>query len=304
MFDYKKIVKSRRLRLAILKFFSFIPDKLMVKVQYRIKTGHKLNLQNPKRFTEKLQYYKLFYRDPLMKQCVDKYDVRQYIDSIGLASILNECYGVFNSADEVDFAKLPNQFVLKDTLGSGGNSVIICKDKSTAKLDEYKSIMHKWTQSFTKKSASREWVYEGRKHRIITEKFIDSDPKKGGLIDYKFMCFKGKAKMIQILADRIMGVGAECGFFDMDFNKISCNELDEIPLKRNIEKPKNFEEMLLIAEKLAAPFPFVRVDLYNQNGSIVFGELTFFDSSGYQIFDPDEFDYELGKYFVLPPKNN
>ena len=304
MFDYKKIVKSRRLRLAILKFFSFIPDKLMVKVQYRIKTGHKLNLQNPKRFTEKLQYYKLFYRDPLMKQCVDKYDVRQYIKSIGLASILNECYGVFECADEVNFDKLPNQFVLKDTLGSGGNSVIICKDKSTANLDEYKSIMHKWTQSFTKKSASREWVYEGRKHRIIAEKLIDSDPKKGGLVDYKFMCFNGRTKLLQILADRVLGTGAGCGTFDLDFNKLNVRELEEFPLNRKIEKPLNYNEMIVIAEKIAAKFPLVRVDLYNQNGKILFGETTFFDASGYQLFDPDEFDYELGRNFVLPKRNN
>lgn len=299
MFDYKKIVKSRRLRLAILKFFSFIPDKLMVKVQYRIKTGHKLNLQNPKRFTEKLQYYKLFYRDPLMKQCVDKYDVRQYIESIGLASILNECYGVFESADDVNFDKLPNQFVLKDTLGSGGNSVIICKDKSTANLDDYKSIMHKWTQSFTKKSASREWVYEGRKHRIIAEKFINSDPQKGGLVDYKFFCFNGKYKYMYVIADRRVGEKAGFGIYDEKFNRLDVVRCDEEPLKRTIDQPSNFSELVKTAEMIAAKFPEARIDLYNQDGKILFGEITFFDGSGYMKFDPETFDFEMGKAFDL-----
>ena len=299
MFDYKKIVKSRRLRLAILKFFSFIPDKLMVKVQYRIKTGHKLNLQNPKRFTEKLQYYKLFYRDPLMKQCVDKYDVRQYIESIGLASILNECYGVFESADDVNFDKLPNQFVLKDTLGSGGNSVIICKDKSTANLDDYKSIMHKWTQSFTKKSASREWVYEGRKHRIIVEKFINSDPEKGGLVDYKLFCFNGKFKYMYVIADRRVGEKAGIGIYDENFNRLDVLRCDEEPLKRTIDKPNNFEELVKTAELISAKFPEVRIDLYNQNEKILFGEITFFDGSGYMTFTPDDFDFMLGEDFQL-----
>lgn len=300
MFDYKKIVKSRRLRLTLLKFFSFIPDKLMVKVQYRIKTGHKLNLENPKRFTEKLQYYKLFYRDPLMKQCVDKYDVRQYIESIGLAPILNECYGVFDSADEVDFDKLPNQFVLKDTLGSGGNSVIICKDKSTANLDEYRSIMHKWTLSFTKKSASREWVYEGRKHRIIVEKFIDSDPEMGGLIDYKFFCFNGVFKYLYVIADRKVGVKAGFGIYDENFKRLNAVRCDENPLKRIIKKPSNFDDLVKYAELIAAKFPEARIDLYNQNGRILFGEITFFDGSGYMTFAPDDFDFEMGEKFVLP----
>lgn len=110
---------------------SFVPDKWMVSLQYKIKTGRKLNLKNPQRFTEKLQWYKIFYRDPMMKQCVDKYEVRKYVEKCGLASILNECYGVYNSPDEIDFFNMPNSFVLKDTLGGGGNSVILVPDKKT-----------------------------------------------------------------------------------------------------------------------------------------------------------------------------
>lgn len=299
MFDYKKIIKSRQVRLAVLKFFSFIPDKWMVKLQYRVKTGHKLNLTNPKRFTEKIQWYKLFYRDPLMKQCVDKYDVRQYVESLGLSSILNECYGVYDNVDDIDFSKLPNKFVIKDTLGSGGNSVIICKDKSTANIEEYKSTIRKWTQTYTKKSASREWVYEGRKHRIIIEKFIESNPENGGLIDYKLFCFNGVFKYMYVIADRKIGVNAGLGIYDEKFNRLDVIRCDEKPLKRNINKPNNFDELVKTAELISAKFPEVRIDLYNQNEKILFGEITFFDGSGYMTFTPDDFDFMLGEDFQL-----
>ncbi|PWJ36992.1 teichuronopeptide biosynthesis TupA-like protein [Fibrobacter succinogenes subsp. elongatus] len=304
MIDYKKIIKSRRLRLAILNFLSFIPDEWMIKIQYRIKTGRKLNLQNPQRFTEKMQWYKLFYRDPLMKTCVDKYDVRGYIKSLGLEAILNECYGVFDNAEDVDFNQFPQKFVLKDTLGGGGTSVIICNNKTEANLKNYRVQMRRWIHSSTGKNFGREWVYENRKHRIIAEKFIDSIPEKGGLIDYKFMCFQGKVNFVIVLADRIMGVSAGCGLFDVDFNRLPCNELDETPLTRDVPKPSNYNEMIKIAEKISSRFPLVRVDLYNQNGAILFGEMTFFDSSGYQLYNPDSFDFELGKKFNLPDKIN
>ena len=126
--DYKKIIKSRKVREQILRLLRFVPDKTMVKIQYRIKTGRKLNLKNPQRYTEKLQWYKLYYKNPLMIKCVDKYDVREYVKSLGLEEILNECYGVFDKVEDIDFDKLPNQFVMKDTLGGGGDRVIICKD--------------------------------------------------------------------------------------------------------------------------------------------------------------------------------
>lgn len=299
MIDYKKIIKSQRLRLMILNLLSFIPDKWMVKLQYRIKTGRNLNLDNPQRFTEKLQWYKLNYRHPLMAQCVDKYEVRKYVESIGLGSILNECYGVYDNVDDVDFEKLPNQFVLKDTLGGGGTGVIICKDKSKANIDDFRKKMKKWVNAYTKKSFGREWVYEGPKHRIIAEKYIESDDAKGGLIDYKFFCFDGNFEYMYVIADREFGKKAGLGIYDKKFNRLNIVRCDETPLERMVEKPKNFNELVEIAQKLAGKFPEVRVDLYNQNEKIVFGEITFFDGSGYMQFDPDAFDFELGKCFKL-----
>lgn len=306
MIDYKKIIKSRKVRLAILRFLRFIPDKWMIKLQYRIKLGRKLDLKNPKRFTEKLQWYKLFYRNPLMPKCVDKGDVREYVESLGLGSILTKCYGVFDRAEEVDFSVLPDKFVIKDTLGSGGNSVIICKDKATLDINSVRGQMTEWVNTrHNVKSGGREWpYYSGKKHRIIIEEYIESDESKGGLIDYKFFCFNGKTEYLYVFADRNLGDGAGESIYDAEFNNTGYYSDDERPIKRKLTKPSNFDEMRSIAEKLSARFPHARVDMYDQNNTILFGELTFFDGSGYYSFEPDEFDFILGEKFVLPERNN
>lgn len=302
--DYKKILKSRAVRLAILKALCFIPDKPMLKLQYRIKTGRKLNLKAPQRFTEKLQWYKLYYRDPLMVQCADKAEVRAYVEEIGLGSILNECYGVFDAVEQIDFSELPQKFVLKDTLGSGGNSVIIVEDKETADFKTVKEQMEKWVEGSHKiKGGGREWpYYSGKKHRIIAERFIPSEAEKGGLIDYKFFCFNGKAEYLYVIADRELGGTSSFGIFDRDFNLLPYQRVGAAPLNREISKPANYERMRAVAEQLAAAFPHARIDLYNQNEDILFGEITFYGASGYMLYDPDMFDFELGKKFVLPEK--
>ena len=301
MFDYKKILKNRTLRLKILSFFSFIPDRLMVAVQYRIKTGKKLNLEHPKRYSEKLQWYKLFYRDALMGICVDKYEVRKYVAECGFENNLLPLIGIYDNADEVDFVKLPQKFVAKDTLGGGGNAVIICKDKTKIDENVFKSKLRNWT-AIKYKHGGREWVYDGKTHRIIIEEYIDSVPEEGGLIDYKFFCFNGKVEYLYVIADRKLGGRCGLGIFDRNFSLLPYKRVDEAPLRRKIDKPKNFNEMIYMAEKLAAPFPHVRVDLFDvkNNTEIKFGELTYFDGSGYMQFEPDEFDFIMGEKFQLP----
>ena len=305
MMDYKKIIKSQDLRLRILKFLSFIPDKPMIKIQYFLKTGRRLNLKNPKRFTEKLQWYKLYYKNPLMIQCVDKYDVREYVKSKGLEDILIPCYGVYDSPDEIDWDSLPSQFVMKDTLGGGGTSVIIVKDKATADIEELKRRAAEWVKiDAHNRGGGREWpYYSGKNHRIIIEKYLDADKNAGGLIDYKLLSFNGKPTIVYVLADRSIGNGAGCGIYDDEFNKLPCLELDERPLERIIEKPLMFEFMKEIASRLSEDFLEARVDLYEIEGEVKFGEITFYDSSGYMIFDPDEFDEEMGEMFILPNRN-
>ena len=303
MLNYKKILKSRALRLQILNFFSFIPDKLMIMIQYRIKTGNKLNLEHPKRYTEKLQWYKLFYRDTLMSICVDKYEVRQYVASCGFNDNLIPLIGIYDNVDEVDFSKLPVKFVAKDTLGGGGNAVIICTDKSRIDEKKFKQELDSWG-NIKSKHCGREWVYDGRAHRIIIEEYIDSMLEKGGLIDYKFFCFNGRVEYLYVIADRKLGDHAGLGIFDRNFSLLPYKRVDEAPLSREINRPKNFQEMIYMAEKLAAPFPHVRVDLSDikDNTEIRFGELTYFDGSGYMKFEPDEFDFMMGEKFVLPIK--
>lgn len=304
MVDYKRIIKSRETRIKILRLFSFVPDDIMLKFQYRVKTSHRLNLKKPLRYTEKLQWYKINYRTRLMTQVVDKWDVRDYVRSIGLEDILTESYGVFDDPKQIHFQSLPNAFVIKDTLGAGGNDVIIVNDKEQFDISLIISECNRWiNKNPLAKNGGREWVYNaGNKHRIYIEELLHSDPSEGGLMDYKFLCFNGEPIVMYILADRNMGDSAGCGIFDLDFNLLPYQELDEKPLMRKVKKPENYDLMLEYAKKLSKPFPEARIDLYNVNGRIYFGEITFFDSSGYMLFDPDEFDFILGEKWKLPER--
>lgn len=299
VFDYKKIIKSRALRLKILDILSFIPDEWMIKIQYRIKTGRVLDICNPKRYTEKLQWYKLYYKNPLMAKCVDKYEVRNFIISKGYANILNICYGIYIKEDDIDFSMLPNSFVLKDTLGGGSNDIIIVKNKNEIDISEIKNIISTWVhKSYRKKNCAREWVYEGKKHRIIIEKLIAASSDEG-LIDWKFFCFNGKVEFVYRLGNRQIGKSVECGILDRNGVLLDVYRTDELQPSKKIVLPNQFMDMVKIAEDLSADFPHVRVDLYNENETIIFGELTFFPGSGYMNFIPDDFDIKIGEKFKL-----
>ncbi len=301
--DYKKIIKSRVLRVKIMQILSFFPDKQVVLLQYRIKTGRKLNLLSPKRYTEKLQWYKLYYRDPIMGKCVDKYSVRNYVKKLGYGHLLVPIIGIYNSANEINFNLLPEHFVIKDTLGGGGNSVIIVKNKNEVNIEKIKSEIMKWQKLSNGKHPGREWVYDNKKSRILIEAYIESNPDEGGLIDYKFFCFNGEIAFVYGIADRILGKGAGFGIFDSEFNLLPYGRADEKPLTRTLKKPENYEEMVHCAQQLSKRFPHARIDLYNQHGKILFGEITFFDGSGYMTFNPDKFDFIMGEKFILPERN-
>lgn len=296
--DYKRIIKSRKIRIKLLNLLSFVPDKLMIQWQYRLKMGRKLNLKNPKRYTEKIQWLKLYYKNPRLIQCVDKYDVRQYVADCGYENILNECYGCYSVPQEIDFDKLPNQFVLKDTLGGGGTAICIINDKNNMVEEDVIKMMNEWVSSpYNVRGGGREWpYYSGKKHRIIVEKYLPAG--EHGLIDYKFMCFDGTVRFCYVLMDRIHGVSVKEAICDRELNVLDYQEVgDDKP--EFVEKPIHYDKMLDIAEHLSQGFPHVRVDLYNVDGEIIFGELTFFDSSGYGKFEPDEFDYILGECLCI-----
>lgn len=297
MNGYKKVFKSQRVRFAILNILKFVPDKAMLKLQYRIKLGRKLDLKNPRRFTEKLQWYKLNYRTKKMTVCADKYRVREYLQEKGLSDITCNLYGCYKSTDEIDFDKLPSKFVLKTTNGSGTN--ILCSDKS--KLDTIK--IRKEIDTWLKRpcfSLGREWAYKNIEPRIIAEEYLeDKESSFSGINDYKFMCFNGRVEYVVFDCDRF--VGHKRAIYDREWNYIDvgtdCEKLCDV-----VKKPENYDKMCEIAEKLSTDFPFVRVDLYSIGEEIYFGELTFYPWTGYVQFEPDEFDMILGEKFVLPQK--
>lgn len=295
--NYKKIIKNQETRLKILKLLSFIPDRTMIKLQYRIKTGRKLNLRNPKRFTEKIQWYKLNYKNPILPKCVDKYEVRDYVKNKGLDCILNELYDVCDSFDEINFDALPQKFVIKVTNGGGGLDVIICQNKNIFDKNEIKKQFEK-AMKRNLVTAGREWPYEKVVPRIIVEKYIEH-PDEKGLLDYKFYCFNGKPKFL-LLINRKSNSIKEKSIYDINFKLLQYKYVDYDRVYEQIKKPEKFDDMIKIAEKLSEDFPFVRVDLYNVKGRIIFGELTFYPASGYlEKIEPDEFDFILGKYFNI-----
>lgn len=294
MDGYKKIIKSQQIRFSILRTLKFIPDTIMLKIQYWIKLRRKLNLKNPQRYTEKIQWYKLFYRNPIMIKCVDKYYVREYVKSKGLEEILNEIYFVVDSPEKIDFKKLPEKFALKVTNGSETN--IFCKEKSKLDIEITKRKLYEFL-NMVNASAGREWAYEGSSKLIIAEKLLEDDSTEDGSIsDYKFLCFNGKPYYIIYDCDRF--VGHKRNIYDLNWNNLKIGS-DCPQTNREIQKPKNLETMIKIAKKLSEDFPAVRVDLYNIKGKIIFGELTFYPWSGYVQFSPDSFDLEVGKLFPL-----
>lgn len=295
MLDYKKIIPGQELRMKVLGLTDFIPDKAMIKLQYWVKTGRKLNLTNPRRFTEKLQWYKLNHRYPLMTQCADKYGVREYIISKGYEEILVPLFGVYDQVGDVNFDKLPDKFVLKTTNGSRTN--LLCEDKSILNLVTTKELLNNWLLKRTSK-AGREWPYYNIKPRIICEQFLDKD-KNNDLVDYKFICFSGKVACVFVNAERSSDDVMKFGIYNKEFEHLPYTRKGLRNTDNKITKPLNYEKMLEIAEVLSKDFLHVRVDLYNIDGEIYFGEMTFFHGSGYVDFEPDEFDFILGGQFQL-----
>ena len=235
---------------------------------YRRQFGQSLDLENPKDFNEKLMWLKLFWRHPLVSKCADKYAVREYVKARGCDSALNVLYGVYDTVDEIEWDKLPNRFALKCTHGCGSN--IICEDKSKLQKEEVFDNLRKWMNTNYSYPAA-EIHYSSIKPRIIFEKFIEN--RAGPLpIDYKIYCFNGVAKIILVCSDR--STDLKLDWVDLQWNRmdIGAKRLLDEPLP---QKPDCLSAMLDYAERLAKPFPFVRVDFYDNNSVPVLGELTF-----------------------------
>lgn len=274
----------------------FLPQKEYLKYAFEYYTGKKLNLDNPKEFNEKIQWYKAYYKPKILNQLADKYAVRKYVEEKIGNKYLNECLGVYDKINKINFDTLPNKFVLKAVHASSYNLVV--KDKSKLNHKKVKRLLNKWMNTSQYYRTGLEWAYKDIKPRIIADKFLE-EPNKEVLNDYKFFCFNGKPKFIKVDIDR--GVENKRCFYDLDWIKQPYITKGKFKMyEGEIEKPTNLSEMTHLAEILADKFPFVRVDFYSIEGKTIFGEMTFYPADGRKDFVPDKYNKIIGDYFVLP----
>lgn len=291
---FNKVLKHLFLKYGN-KFFQKYDDEKFLKIAYRARMGKRLNLKNPKTYNEKLQWLKLYDRKPEYTTMVDKYAVREYIkEKIG-EEYLIPLLGVWDRFEDIDFEKLPNQFVLKCNHDSGG--LVICKDKTTLDIE----LVEKKINNSLKKNYyfhGREWPYKEVEPKIIAEKYM-VDESGDEIKDYKIMCFNGVPKVMLIVSDRqTEGEETKFDFFDMEFNHLPVTK-GHPHSKKEIMKPQSFDEMKKVAEKLSAGIPHARIDFYDVNGKLYFGEITFFPASGFGAFKPEEWDYKFGSHIEL-----
>ncbi|MBB4119546.1 hypothetical protein GGR32_001848 [Mesonia hippocampi] len=289
-------MKLSKLYNGFIKKLKFLPQEIYIPAYYKYYTNKDLNLKNPQEFNEKIQWLKTYFHPPILNQLVDKYEVRAYVKKTIGEEYLNDLIGLYNKPSDINFDKLPNQFVIKGVHGCGFN--IIAPDKSKLNKTKAKLLLNKWYRKNQYYRGGLEWAYKDVKPRFIVEKFL-SELTNESLRDYKFFCFNGKAKFVEVHIDR--QENHQSSFFDMDFNKLPFRD---VPLEKTIQKPinppRNFKLMQQLAEKLAANFPFVRVDLYSIKNTIIFGELTFYPADGRSEFIPNEYNKIIGEYITLP----
>ncbi len=294
--------KTNRIILGILsKCWFLFTDRVSLKIQYRIYMGRKLNLKNPTRFSEKLQWLKLYDRKPEYTTMVDKIAAKDYVAGIIGDQFIIPTLGTWNHFDEIDFDSLPNKFVLKTNHGGGGSAVIICRDKSRFNKNRAKNILE---QSLKKSiyPIFREWPYKNVKPMILAEELLE-DNGEHGLMDYKVFCCNGEPRMVKVNYNKVTATNYYVGWYDLNWHKIEGTTYDE-PVNNDItiEKPKELNHLLDLAKKLSKDIPYLRVDFYCTNGHLKFGELTFFPGSGFDPYKPESFDDQIGSWISLPDK--
>ena len=274
-----------------------IPADVFLKKMYKIKFGRELNLDNPVLYTEKLQWLKLYDQRHEYSVMVDKYAAKKFVvESIGEEYVI-PLLGVWDCVEDIDFEVLPNEFVLKTTHDSG--AVVICKNKRDLDIN----VVKKKLKYFLKRNyfhCNREWPYKNVKPRIIAEAYMEDSIYKE-LRDYKFFTFGGVPKVLYIAQGRGNGEPTVADFFDMEFNHLDLT-IDHDMAKTPPEKPRCFEEMKKLAAVLSEGTPQLRVDFYEVDGKVYFGEMTFFHCSGFEMFKPKEWDKTFGDWVKLPAK--
>ncbi len=285
-----------------------LPDKIYLKKRYEAKTGKKLNLKNPTLFTEKLNWLKLYNRKPVYTIMADKYLVREFVaDRIG-EDYLVPLLAVYDSAEEIDFDALPNQFVLKCNHDS---DVVICKNKQNSDfsckkcklsdLDEVKTYL-KRRLSLDYYKSGREWPYKNIPRKIICEKYIKNDDNSEP-IEYKVFCFGGKPKYINVISGRFFNDEVIIDTYDADWNHTDLIKGNHPRSANSCKRPECFCEIIELSEKLSRNTPFLRVDFNFWNNKLYFGELTFYDSAGFESYQPEGWNERLGNLLILPKKH-
>jgi len=279
-------------------WLNFLSDRSYIKIMFYMNIGKKLDLKAPKTFNEKLQWLKLYDRRPEYIQLVDKYEVKKYIaNQIGDKYVI-PTLGVWDRFDDIDFDALPDQFVLKCTHDSGG--LVICKSK--AQFD--KDVARKKINACLNRNYywhGREWPYKNVKPRIIAEQYMEQNGEKD-LTDYKFYCFNGEPKFLYVSVGLSNHETAQIGFLDLDWELMPMRRTDFAELTNIPPKPINFDKMVEFARELSHNIPFLRVDFYEINGKLYFGELTFYPGAGFTVLKPEEWDKTFGDWITLPPK--
>ena len=289
---------KRFFAVAVRGIIKAISKRKYIELQYQYITHHKLDLDNPIRYTEKLQYLRLYVypKDPLVSKCAGRVGVRDYIKEIGFEDTLIPIIGIYDDFDDIDFDALPNQFAMKCTHGSGMN--YICFDKSNADKIALRKKFNKWLKTnYGKKTV--ELHYAPIKPQIIIEELMLENNKLP--TEYKIHVFNGVAKSLYVVTSR--GVDIRYNNYYIDWTPFDGSQFNgwkktDYPL----EKPDNFENMVVLAEKIAKKFPFVRVDLYDINGKIYFSEMTFTPAKGTLILDDDKADFEMGEWLDITAK--
>lgn len=293
--------KPRKIWYLFLTTFNFIfPNALYLKLLYRLMMGKPLNLKKPKSFTEKIQWLKLFDKHDEYTQLVDKYAVKDIVAKIIGQEHIIPTIGVWDNVDDIDWESLPQQFVLKTTHGGGGGGVVICRNKQT--FDKKKALKKlRFSMARNASGKYREYPYYNVPHRIIAEQYIEENNETHDVNDYKVFNFHGKPYLIQVDFDRF--VGHKKNLYDITWNLLPFSFNYPTHPEIQIPRPKVLDEMLVLAAKLSATFPFVRTDFYIIGDKIYFGELTFFPASGLGKFEPDEWDERLGELIKLSKCN-
>lgn len=264
--------------------------------------GYYPDFKNPKSFNEKINWMKLNYYNPLEDVCIDKYTFKEYIRAKLGEEYVIPVIGVYEDVNDIDFDKLPPKFVIKVTTSGSGEGVEVVRDKSKINIDKLKykfnNLLQEWNSIYYY-CLSR--GYKDIKPRIIIEEYVDQG--NGQLYDYKFFCINGEPKFIYVAIDHFSGCTSKISFYDLNWNRMDIKYNHHPIIKKTIERPKYYEQMLNISKFLSKEFPFVRVDFFETENNLYIGELTFTPGGGFGKYEPLEWDYKIGEWLDLDKIN-